>query len=62
MTGLLSLKKQGGGLMPEEKKGHVKITIEVEVNEPLMDAMKEAMTQMSSVLPEIVKRRREEKR
>jgi hypothetical protein len=40
----------------------VKITIEVEVNEPLMDAMKEAMTQMSSVLPEIVKRRREEKR
>ena len=48
--------------MPEEKKGHVKITIEVEVNEPLMDAMKEAMTQMSSALPEIMKHRREEKR
>ena len=47
--------------MPEEKKGHVKITIEVEVNEPLMDAMKEAMTQMSSVLPEVMKHRREEK-
>jgi hypothetical protein len=48
--------------MPEEKKGHVKITIEVEVNEPLMDAMKEAMTKFSSTLPEIMKRRREEKR
>ncbi|MCW4044190.1 MAG: hypothetical protein NWE94_01570 [Candidatus Bathyarchaeota archaeon] len=47
--------------MPEEKKGHVKITIEVEVNEPLMDAMKQAMTQMSSALPELVKHRREEK-
>jgi hypothetical protein len=48
--------------MPEEKKGHVKITIEVEVNEPLMDAMKEAMTQFSSVLPDMMKHRREEKR
>ena len=47
--------------MPEEKKGHVKITIEVEVNEPLMDAMKDAMTKMSSALPEIMKHRREEK-
>jgi len=48
--------------MPEEKKGHIKVTLDLEVNEPIMDAMKEAMTQMSSVLPEIVKRRREEKR
>jgi hypothetical protein len=47
--------------MPEEKKGHVKITIEVEVNEPLMDAMKEMMTKMSSVLPEVMRHRREEK-
>lgn len=47
--------------MPEEKKGRVRITIEVEVNEPLMDAMKEAMTQFSSVLPEMMKRRKEEK-
>jgi hypothetical protein len=47
--------------MPEEKKGHVKITIEVEINEPLMDAMKDAMTKMSSALPEIIKHRREEK-
>jgi hypothetical protein len=48
--------------MPEEKKGHVKVTIEVEVNEPLMDALKDAMTKMSSTLPEIMKHRREEKK
>lgn len=47
--------------MPEEKKGHVKITIEVEVNEPLMDTMKEVMTKMSSTLPEMMRHRREEK-
>ena len=41
--------------MPEEKKGIVKITIEIEVNEPLMDTMKEAMTQMSHALPEVMK-------
>jgi hypothetical protein len=43
--------------MSEEKKGHVKITIEVEVNEPLMDVVKEAMTKM----PEMMKHRREER-
>jgi len=41
--------------MSEEKKGHVKITVEVEVNEALMDAMKEAMSKM----PEMMRRRRE---
>ncbi len=41
--------------MPEEKKGSVKITIEVEVNEPLMDAMKDAISQMSHALPEVMK-------
>jgi hypothetical protein len=35
----------------------VKITVEVEVNEPLMDVMKEAMTKM----PEMIRRRREER-
>lgn len=48
--------------MVEEKKGRLKVTIEVEVNEPLMDAMKESMTKMSSALPEMIKHRREEKR
>jgi hypothetical protein len=47
--------------MPEEKKGHVKVTLEVEVNEPLMDVMKEAITKMTSALPEIMKHRKEEK-
>jgi len=44
--------------MAEEKKGRVKITIEVEVNEPFMDVMKETITKM----PEMIRRRREEKR
>jgi hypothetical protein len=43
--------------MPEEKKGHVKITVEVEVNEQLMDMMKEAIAKM----PEMMRRRREER-
>jgi hypothetical protein len=47
--------------MSEDKKGRVKVTVEVEINEPLMDAMREIMTKMSSVLPEIMKHRREEK-
>ena len=32
--------------MAEEKKGRAKITIEIEVNEELMDVMKEAMAMM----------------
>jgi len=43
--------------MSEEKKGRVKITVEVEVNEQLMDMMKEAMAKM----PEMMRRRREER-
>lgn len=47
--------------MPEDKKGVVKVTIEVEVNEPLMDTMKEAITNMSAALPEIMRQRGEKK-
>jgi chemotaxis protein CheY-P-specific phosphatase CheC len=47
--------------MPEEKKGHMKITIEVEVNEMLIDTVKEAISQMSSALPAMMKHRKEEK-
>ena len=32
--------------MAEEKKGHVKVTMEVEINEALMEALKEAMKNM----------------
>jgi hypothetical protein len=47
--------------MPEEKKGHFKVTIDVEVNEELMDLMKETMSKMQWKMPEIMKRQREEK-
>lgn len=47
--------------MSEEKKGRFKVTIEVEVNEELMDVMKEAMSKMHWKMPEIMKRQREEK-
>jgi hypothetical protein len=47
--------------MSEDKKGRVKVTVEVEINEPLMDTMKEVMTKMSLALPEIMRHRREEK-
>ena len=47
--------------MPEEKKGHVKITLEVEVNEAIMDAMKEAMSKMHWKMPEMMKRGEEKK-
>lgn len=33
----------------EEKKGAVKITIEIEINEALMEAMKESMTKMQDM-------------
>jgi ferredoxin len=32
--------------MAEEKKGHVKVTMEVEINEALMDVVKEAIKNM----------------
>jgi len=47
--------------MSEEKKGRFKVTIEVEVNEELMDVMKEAMSKMHWKMPEIMKRQGEEK-
>ena len=46
--------------MVEEKKGHAKITIEIEINEALMDIVKESIAKM----PEIARmgrRQREEK-
>jgi hypothetical protein len=42
--------------MMSEKKGRMKVTIEVEINEELMGMAKEAMSQMSSHLPEMMKR------
>jgi hypothetical protein len=37
----------------EEKKGHARITIDIEINEGLMEAMKEAMSKMHWKMPEM---------
>ncbi len=40
-----------------EKKGRMKVTFEVEINEALMDAMKEGMSKMHwKMMPEMMKR------
>jgi hypothetical protein len=47
--------------MSEEKKGRMKVTLEVEINEALMDAMKEPMSKMHWKIPEMMRRQGEEK-
>jgi hypothetical protein len=50
--------------MGEEKKGHAKITIEVELNEAMMDVIKESiknMPQMPGMMRRMMQRRSEEK-
>jgi hypothetical protein len=42
--------------MSEGKKGHMKVTLEVEINEELMEAMKDAMSKMHWKMPEMMKR------
>lgn len=39
-----------------EKKGKMKLTVEVEVNEKLMDLAKDTMSKMSTKFPEMMKR------
>jgi hypothetical protein len=36
--------------MVEEKKGRVKLTVEAEINEPLMEIIKEAMANMPQMM------------
>jgi hypothetical protein len=36
--------------MSEEKKGHVKVTFEVEMNKEFMDVMKDAMQNMPKMM------------
>jgi len=43
----------------ETKKGHMKVTMEVEINEALMETMKEAMSKMHWKMPEMMKRSEE---
>jgi hypothetical protein len=45
-----------------EKKGKLKLTLEVEVNEELMDLAKDAMSKMPIKMPEMMKRGGEEKK
>ena len=42
--------------MSEDKKGRLKVTVEVEVNEALMDVVKEGMSKMHLKMPEMMKR------
>jgi len=42
--------------MSEEKKGHARITIDIEINEGLMEAVKEGMSKMHWKMPEMMKR------
>jgi len=46
--------------MAEEKKGHVKVTLEVEINEPLMELLKENMKNMPQMM-QMWQTRREER-
>ena len=47
--------------MSEEKVGKMKMTFEVEINEELMNVVKEGMTKMHWKMPEMMKRGDEEK-
>jgi hypothetical protein len=42
--------------MSEEKKGHVRITVDVEINEELLGVIKEGMSKMHWKMPEMMKR------
>jgi hypothetical protein len=45
----------------EEKKGKLKMTFEVEINEELMEVMKEGMTKMHWKMPNMMKGNNDEK-
>jgi hypothetical protein len=47
--------------MSEDKKGRLKVTLEVEVNEELMQTVKDAITKMNWKMPDIMKRKGEQK-
>jgi hypothetical protein len=44
----------------ETKKGHVKITIEAEINEPLMDMIKNSMENMPHMMQQVMAQRKKE--
>jgi len=48
---------EGGGMVAEEKKGRVKVTVEVEINEALMEMLKN-MPQMMQMWRKMREQRR----
>jgi len=48
-------KGSGGDVMAEQKKGHVKLTVEVEINEALMEIVKESMKNMPQMMQSMQK-------
>jgi hypothetical protein len=48
--------------MVEEKKGKIKVTLEVELNEELMVVIKDGISKMHWKMPEMMKRSEEEKK
>lgn len=48
--------------MAEEGNGHVKVTVDVEINEPLMKVMEESMSKMPSMMKMFRKAQKEGKR
>ena len=43
-------------MVEDDKKGRMKVTFEMEINEQLMEAMKEAMSKMHWKMPDMMKR------
>jgi len=48
--------------MSEEKKGKLKVTLELEINEELMGVMKEGISKMHWKMPDMMMRRGEEEK
>jgi hypothetical protein len=46
--------------IPEDKKGHVKITIEAEINEPLMEMLKNSMENMPHMMQQVMAQRKKD--
>ena len=46
--------------IPETKKGHVKITIEAEINEALMEMLKDSMEKMPNKVQQAMAQRKKE--
>jgi hypothetical protein len=49
----------GVKIIVNEKKGHIKITIEAEINEELMAMLKESMTNIPHMIQQMMPRKKE---